>query len=373
MRMFALVTNAFGSSGGIAKYNRDFLRACASFEEIDEILVLPRAGEKDGSTGTHQIKIYQYPKSKTSYVLRAIALAIRSKPIDVVFCGHLNLCVLSYLIARLTGAQLWLQVHGIEVWERPKRLRRWGIERTDLVTSVSRYSRRRLLSWANLSPSNVRVLPNTVSERFKPGPKPSYLIDRYGLGGKKILLTVSRLSANEQYKGHDKVIEALPRLVEQHPDLVYLIAGEGDDQTRLESMAEQLGVKNAVRFLGKIPGHNLPDLYKTADIFVMPSTGEGFGIVFLEALASGKLVVASSEGGAVDALQDGKSGYLVGYEELGDRLLELLNKKYAATPNFARAKQVQIIFGKERFEKHVHEIADSALTNRNNAMGFGIG
>ena len=373
MRMLALVTDAFGGSGGIAQYNRNFLRACASFEGIDQILVLPRDSNHDGETGTQKIKNIQCPKSKISYVSRAIALAIRSKPIDIVFCGHENLCTLSYLITRLTSAQLWLQIHGIEAWERPKRLTRWAVERADLVTSVSRYSRRRLLLWAKLSPSKVRVLPNTVSERFKPGPKPSYLIDRYGLAGKKILLTVSRLSANEQYKGHDKVIEALPRLVEQHPELVYLIVGEGDDQTRLESMVEQLGVQNSVLFLGKISDHELPDLYRTADIFIMPSTGEGFGIVFLEAQASGMLVVASPEGGAADALQDRKSGHLIANAALEEKLLELLDKKYLTTQNEARATQVRTIFGKEKFEKHVHEIAGSVLTCRPNVMGFGIG
>ena len=98
-------------------------------------------------------------------------------------------------------------------------------------------------------------------------------------------MTVSRLASSEQYKGHDRVIRTLPRLLSQHPETIYLIVGDGDDRPRLESLAVECGVAEKVQFAGLVPPEELPDYFRLADVFVMPSTGEGFGIVFLEAMA----------------------------------------------------------------------------------------
>jgi glycosyltransferase involved in cell wall biosynthesis len=138
---------------------------------------------------------------------------------------------------------------------------------------------------------------------------------RYGLAGKTVLLTMGRQSVSDRYKGTDRVIEALPELLREQPDLVFLIAGDGSDRPRLERLAREHGVTEAVRFVGWVPDRELPDLYRLADVFVMPSTAEGFGIVYLEAAASGVPVVASAAGGAPDALRDGLLGVLVDPEK----------------------------------------------------------
>ena len=180
-----------------------------------------------------------------------------------------------------------------------------------LVTAVSRHTRRLFLSWARNAPEKVKVLPNTVDERFHPGPKPAELISHYGLTGKTVLLTVSRLAAAERYKGHDRVIQALARLLPAHPDLVYVIAGDGDDRSHLEALATEAGVRDSVRFVGHVPDEDLPALYRAADVFVMPSTGEGFGIVFLQAFASGVPVIGGAGDGSRGPLTDGEDGALV--------------------------------------------------------------
>ena len=154
-----------------------------------------------------------------------------------------------------------------------------------------------------------------MDERFHPGPKPTELLSRYGLSGKTVLLTVSRLAAAERYKGHDRVIKALAQLLPVHPDLVYVIAGDGDDRQHLEMLAESEGVREDVRFVGYVSDEELPDLYRAADVFVMPSTGEGFGIVFLQALASGLSVIAGDGDGSSDPLRDGGDGVMVSAEE----------------------------------------------------------
>jgi phosphatidylinositol alpha-1,6-mannosyltransferase len=206
---------------------------------------------------------------------------------------------------------VWLQLHGIDAWEHSTAPRRWAAERSTLVTCVSRHTRRRVLGWCNLPPHRVRVLPDTVDPRFCFGPPDPALADRLGLAGKRVVLTVGRLASSEAYKGHDRVLRCLPGLLARQPDLIYAIAGDGDDRPRLERLARELGVESRVRFLGYVSDAELPGLYRLADVFAMPSTGEGFGIVYLQALASGTPVVAGSGDASVDPLRDGQLGRLV--------------------------------------------------------------
>ena len=119
---------------------------------------------------------------------------------------------------------------------------------------------------------------------------------------------MSRLAASEQQKGQDRVIRVLPRVLSEHPDTVYLIVGEGDDRARLESLIIQFGVEENVQFVGMANPEELPDYFRLADVYVMPSTQEGFGIAFLEAIASGIHVIGGNADGSLDPLGDGLLG-----------------------------------------------------------------
>ena len=311
LRILALVTDAYDGGGGIAQFNRDLFGAMGRSDRIQEVVVLPRAAGV--LTGPMPKKVRQLPPraGKGWYAAHALRVARALGPFEVVFCGHLFAAPLAAAVARLAGAQYWQQLHGIEAWSCPGRLVQRAVEGATLVTAVSRHTRRLFLSWARNAPEKVKVLPNTVDERFCPGPKRAGLLSRYGLTGKTVLLTVSRLAAAERYKGHDRVIAALARLLPAHPDLVYVIAGDGDDRPYLEECAARAGVREQVRFVGHVPDDELPDLYRAADLFVMPSTGEGFGIVFLQALASGIPVIGGDGDGSRDPLRDGVNGRMV--------------------------------------------------------------
>ncbi len=113
-------------------------------------------------------------------------------------------------VGRWLKAPMWLQTHGIDAWDCPARLVRAASERSELITTVSRYTKRRLLSWASIAPERVRVLPNTFRPMFAPGPKDRNLLARVGLANRKVILTVSRLSKSDQYKGHTLVIPKEP-------------------------------------------------------------------------------------------------------------------------------------------------------------------
>ena len=346
------MTDAYGASGGIACYNRDLLHALAGCDDVERVVVLPRAGTALGADVPATIVALGARANEAAYSLEALGATLRRGPFDVIFCGHLYSVPLAAALARLTRALLWVQLHGIEAWPRPGALVRRAAEHAGLVTAVSRHTRRRFLAWARVAPERVKVLPDTVDGRFQPGPKPADLLRRHRLENSRVLLTVSRLWAAERYKGHDVVLRALGRLRATHPDVVYVIAGEGDDRPRLEQLASELGVVELTRFLGRVPDEMLPALYRAADVFVMPSTGEGFGIAFLEAIASGVPVVAGAADGSSDPLRDGLDGRLIApasEAEVADAVADALaagNRATAATTPFAR----------ERFETMVNAL-----------------
>ena len=220
----------------------------------------------------------------------------------------------AWLIARLKGAKLVVQMHGIEAWPCPSRLRRAATEAADLVLCVSRHTRGSVVGWAAIVPERIVVVPDTVADRFTPGDGRE-LRAALGLDGKRLLLTVGRMAPGDRYKGHDRVIAAIPDLVGRGHDVVYVIIGEGDDRARLEELAQESGVAERVRFLGAVDPKHLVDAYRMADLFVMPSTGEGFGIAFLEAMASGTPALGLDAAGARDALAEGELGTVVAEED----------------------------------------------------------
>jgi phosphatidylinositol alpha-1,6-mannosyltransferase len=308
-RMLALVSDCYGMGGGIARYNQDLFEALA--EGGARILVLPRNG--DGEPAALPAGITQRPPifSRLRYSMKALWLAWRGGPFEIVFCGHAFMAPLGRLAARLAGARYWLQTHGTEIWStRSERVRR-AIEAADLVTAVSRGTRSSLLGWVDLPPHRVRVLPDTVQDKYVPGPKSDALQRRLALGPGPILLTVGRLSASERYKGHEEVFAVLPALRARFPMLIHVVAGGGDDRARLEQRALELAGPGAVRFLGFVAEQELVDLYRLADLYVMPSTQEGFGIAYLEAAGCGVRVVGGVGGGSADAVPDGRVGALV--------------------------------------------------------------
>ncbi|MCZ8108124.1 MAG: glycosyltransferase family 4 protein [Burkholderiales bacterium] len=364
LKILALVTDAFGGSGGIAQYNRDLLTA---WSRLGRVVVLPRGGAS-GVEAPPGIEQVTPSAGRFVYVLRTLAQTIVDRP-DIVFCGHLYMAPLAWLAARLAKARLVVQVHGIDAWARPRRWQRWAVERADLILSVSRYTRSRLLAWSRIAPEKVVVLPNTVDDCFSPGDCAGARV-RFGFEGKMVVVSVGRLDARERYKGQDRVIDVLADLHRQYPSLVYAIAGEGDDLPRLEALAREAGVADIVRFLGRVPAEELPDLYRAADLFALPSTGEGFGIVFLEAMACGTPAVGLSDAGSVDALAEGRLGVAVPADQLAAALADGCKALAAAPPSdgagAARretlSQSVRRLFGQDIFRHRAQAILESAFS-----------
>lgn len=350
--VLALVTDAYGGYGGIAQYNRDLIRALAAQPGVMRVEVLPRVG--NGPMEPVQDKVHQYAaiQVRSAYAVRALGLAMKLKP-DIIFNGHIYHSTLSHLAARLAGARLVSQVHGTEVWGDVAPWLRRSLKVSDLVLAVSRDTRARFLSKVDIAPERVAVLNNTVGPEFTPGDRKAARA-RFGLGEEFAVLTVARLDGRDGYKGHDRVICLMPSIRAKGVEAVYLIAGVGEDRARLEQLADGCGVRGSVRFLGKVPQSDLPDLYRAADLFALPSTGEGFGITFLEAMACGTPCIGLALGGAPDALGDGELGACVDEEDFAKTFLATVGA--SRTGSRAPAESIQNRFGWPVFRDRVGQM-----------------
>ena len=291
MSIVFLVTDAYGGHGGIALFNREF---CAAIGE--PVTVIPRVVRGPIRDVPPNVTFVADAAKNPFAYLRALAAARRSKP-DLVICGHMNLLPVAF------GKPL-LVVHGIEAWKK----RRAPLDKCRGIVSVSALTRDRLVGWSGYA-GPTYVLPNAVHlQHYGIRPKRRDLVERYKLEGKRVLLTVGRLESAERSKGFDEVIDVLPDLPR---DVVYIIAGGGNDFPRLQKKAVARGAGERVIFTGLFDDRDKPDLYNLADVYVMPSRGEGFGFVFIEAMACGVPVIGSKADGGREALRNGELGLLV--------------------------------------------------------------
>ena len=289
---------------------------------------------------------------------------------NLIIATHLNFTMAAYWLKHLTGIPYWTVAHGVDAWNIERPALRTALKHADRIISVSSYTRDRLLQEQNLDPTKFSILPNTFdASRFQIAPKPTYLLKRYELIAENpIILTVARLDNSEQYKGYDKIIQALPDIRRQIPNVRYILVGKGSDRPRIEQLITQLKLQESVILAGFVPDKELGDHYNLCDVFAMPSKGEGFGIVYLEALACGKPTIGGDRDGAIDALCQGKLGALVNpdsMEEIATTIIQILQGKYPNPimykPEVLRQKVIET-FGFERFKQTLAELIETAET-----------
>lgn len=302
------------------------------------------------------------------FATQLITHGILQKP-DLVITTHLNFTVAAYWLKRLMGVPYITIAHGVEAWNITNPKRQKALQYADRILAVSNYTRERLLKEQNLDPSKVALLSNTFNcDRFTIKPKPTYLLDKYQLQpNQPIILTVNRLSSSESYRGYDYIIKALPQIKQKIPNVHYIIVGKGDDRDRLEKSIIQNNLQDSVTLAGFIPDDELPAYYQLCDLFAMPSKLEGFGIVYLEALACGKPVLGGNQDGAVDALCKGELGVLVNpndVEEIAKKIVDILNKNYNHPliyhPQKLREKVIQK-FGTDVFQQTLVNILQYSM------------
>lgn len=336
-RVLVFLTDAYGGRGGIAQFNRDLLATLSSNSAYSRIVALPRVVFDEPSDLPPRLTFRAASATgKLGYVVESVRATMGEK-FDAVICSHINLLPVAAAAAAMQCVPLLLVIYGIESWTKQRgALVTRMLKRVEAVIAISEYTKKRFLEWTRLEEGRVHVMPCCVDmRRFGPGAKRADLVQLYGLGGKSVMLTVARLAGAERAKGIDEVLESLPTLARKIPNIRYLIVGDGPDRARLEAKAQALGVEDRVTFAGYIDESEKADHYRLADAFVMPGRGEGFGIAYLEALASGVPIVASKLDASAEAVLNSRFGYAVNPDrpaELQAAIVDLLSRTARTVP-----------------------------------------
>lgn len=301
MRVLALVSDAYGGRGGIALYNRNFLKALCEHPEIVEVRAIPRTityGLEE--LPDKLIYVTSAAGSKLRYLFACVRIAFSSQRPDIIFCCHLHLLPFAYLLKIAFKCPVIPILYGVEAWTpTSRRTVNYLCRKVSGFISIRKLTARRFIDWAKLSHAKFYYLPNCIDElQYGIAPKRPDLLERYGIHGKVVIMTAGRLDRAEidKNKGFDEVLGVLPELRKQVPNLAYIIMGDGDDRERMKKKAEALGVGDMVVFTGYVRDAEKADHYRLADAFAMPGSNKIFDrypyrFVFLEALACGVPVV----------------------------------------------------------------------------------
>ena len=306
------------SAGGIQRYTASLIRALRDLlgDRNVRCLAIP-----DTANGNGHARLSAGLKLR--FGSQALLEAARWSP-DLIICTHLALGPVGWLLASLRRRPYWIVAHGIEAWASLPYGKRGALRQADRVVVTSAFSREQVVKRHGIDAHRLASLPCTLDETLltiEPARNGSH---EHVPDGQHIVLTVARMAASERYKGHDVVLRALPSVVAIVPDLTYVVVGEGDDRPRLESLAKQLGLRDHVVFTGQVSEPELAAFYQRSEVFVLPALtsvdehnpkGEGFGIVFLEAMAFGNPVIGPNYGAPAEIIRQGETGLLVDPED----------------------------------------------------------
>ncbi len=366
-RLFVFL-EVFAGEGGIQSYVKNIFEACLSLIPADrafknEIFLLRDRRGCDNPYDTSLIR-FNYFKTVPAWIGRLklasslLVCLIQRRPQQVI-CGHIKLARLINIFCQSLNIPYLVSTHGKEVWETLPTPQQKALQQAARIWTVSRYSRDRLIKANNIDPNKVDLLPCTIDGKiFTPGPKSSQLLEKYTLKNAKVLMTVARLWSGDIYKGVDVTIRALPKIIQTFPDVKYLVIGRGDDRPRLEGLAKDLGIEDRVVFAGFIPTEELPQHYRLADAYIMPSQ-EGFGIVYLEAMACGIPVLSGDDDGSADPLQDGLLGWRVPHRDrdaVAAACIEILQGDDRRCNGEWLRELTLAKFGKEAFTRRLQDL-----------------
>ncbi len=287
------------------------------FSYCDEAGRLP-----EGMISSPAVRWHAFSRRPLSMVAR-LAQELRRGP-HVVLFTHVNLLRLARVVRLLAPeARIAVLGHGVEVWDPlPSGIRR-ALQSVEAVVAPSSYTREKLIAVNGVKESRIKVLGHGIDHRWWSQHSATSLSGRNG----SHLLSVTRLSRADAYKGIDLTIQAMPKILQSIPTARYIIVGDGEDRTRLERIAAQAGVASHIEFRRELRDSELSQAYAEADVFVLPSLKEGFGIVFLEAMFFSLPIVAARAGGSTDVVVDGQTGFLVepgNKEQLATAITRLL-------------------------------------------------
>jgi glycosyltransferase involved in cell wall biosynthesis len=344
-----LTPDLFSTDGGISRMLRLYLKAlCEISGESDEVRLLSLNDHLLDSTDLRRYtsgRLAEWEvcsRNKVKFCEAALRLGMRSNRI---VCGHVAQLPLAWAACRFSRRKAYFLVaHGIEVWRPFSVLERRALLGADLILCVSEFTRRQLLDHCPVPPERTAVLHNALDPFMEPqAPAPA-------AGGPPVILVVSRLSATESYKGIDHLIEAMPAVRAAVPDARLRIVGRGDALPSLQELARRRNLGEAVSFAGYVSDSELHGEFARCRMFALPSQKEGFGLVYLEAMANGRPCLGARSGGTPEVITP-EAGVLV---EFGDvpgiaaAIVAALGRPWPVGPLLERSREFSYLRFKER-------------------------
>ena len=350
-KLTLLVPELFRAEGGIARISRLYLQALAESapNQTLNVIVLNDAALRQSDLNRYGAAASTTVACDRSKWRCLLALArVTTGANHRIVCTHVHLTPVLWML-RALGRRFRYEVvlHGIEVWDAlPWHLRR-GLSSASRILCVSAFTRDAVLSRYPHLAAKMVILPNALD--------PSFVIEPVqSTPGMPTVLAVSRLAPHDVGKGIDHLIAAFPKVVAHVPNAQLRIIGEGPDRVRLEALAAQSSARDHITFLGFQPESELKAELGRCTVFALPSRKEGFGLVYLEAMAAGKPCIVAAAGGAPEVI-DENSGLIVPYgepDQLASAVLQALKREWSPSAICARASE----FSYETFAKRWRQL-----------------
>ena len=253
-----------------------------------------------------------------------------SEEFDIIHCHDWLACPAGLMAKRVSGKPLVVHVHATEldrtggnnVDERVYNIEKEIFEQADVIIAVSNFTKNKIVRHYGIHPKKIRVVYNAIDY----DDIPPFVQGIGGLKrlGKKIVLFVGRITLQ---KGPDYFIRAAKRVLEKNPDVIFIVAGSGDMERQIIEEAASLNIADKVLFAGFLRGDELIALYRTADLFVLSSVSEPFGIAPLEALSHGVPVLISKQSGLSEVLVNSLKVDFWDINEMANKILAVLTHK----------------------------------------------
>jgi glycosyltransferase involved in cell wall biosynthesis len=364
LRILLVALGIYHAKGGIEKFNQRTLRVLSHLvdsgciEEVTVISLWDHQKEVEKYFPNLNIKGFSRSKIRTIW---AFLLEILGNHYDKILFAHVllyPLMIISKIFSRKSN--IFLFVYGRDVWEKPPWFKGMIVSKlVKKIISISNYTINKMSSVYDIVIEKQNIL-STAIDFMETEEAPRFSQDSPVFQ----ILSVSRLSLSSQHKNIDKVITALPQVLANFPMVSYTIVGGGDWKPELEALSEKLGLVDKITFTGEINEEDLQKQYQTANLFVLPSDGEGFGIVFLEAWQHHLPVIASKYGAAPEVVRNGQDGYCVEPTpgEIAWAIIDLLsNRDKAQKMGESGYLRVKTHFTHEAFETRLTQILFDGL------------
>lgn len=293
-----------GQHGGIQRVTRCAMEALTAEPSPSEVW---SANDEHGGTPPPQVRVRCFGRRYARMALAGILSPAPCHAGAVIACWHLRLAPVAALLSVRLGRPFRVFLHGVEAWGNLSPRVRWAMARAGFIGANSEHTLRRFrIAHPRFARLPGRAFPLGLSAELV---NPSSGRLPAGLRGRPFLLSVTRLA--ETYKGEETLLRAFAVVRSRRPDLALVFVGSGSGLERLRGVARDLGLGDSALFMGGIPDADLAALYRECLAFALLSEGEGFGLVFAEAMAHGKPCVATDADAACELVRDGETGLVV--------------------------------------------------------------